>query len=161
MWFHYQCKNLTKKAYQELKLRNEFFTCPDKCNQLLFPFFNLTQLEFLDIISINNDTPCKKCKLACVGNDLMNCIQCDVCNYWFHENCAELNYPLDCYYDFDLDFICSVKCLLSILPFHSVVKNEDVPDFNPNEDSYPCKLCRMECLGFNLMDCVQCSICEF
>jgi len=160
-WYHYQCRNLTRKAYRELILNNKSFICPDGCNNLLFPFYNLNQLEFLDLLSDNNDTPCKKCKMACLGNGLMNCIQCDVCDHWFHETCVQLDFPFDCYLQYDLDFICSERCQLSILPFHSVPKDADVPDFNPTKDSYPCKLCRNECLGFNLMNCVQCSICHY
>jgi len=108
----------------------------------------------------NSNTPCKKCKMACLGNGLMNCIQCDICDHWFHEKCANLDYSLECYQYYDLDFICSEKCLLSILPFHSVTQDANVPDFYTNIDSYPCKLCRNECLGFGLMNCVQRSICD-
>ena len=160
-WYHYQCKNLTKKAYKELIKSNKSFFCPDRCNQSLFPFYNLNLLEFLDQCSPENSTPCKKCKLACLGNGLMNCIQCDICDHWFHEECANLEYSIESYFDFDLGFICSDKCQLSLLPFNSVTKNADIPEFNPSIDSYPCKICREECLGFHLMDCVQCSICHY
>ena len=160
-WFHYKCKNLSKKAYLELLASKKSFVCKGTCCQILFPFFNLNQIEFLDLLSVENDTPCKKCKMACLGNGLMNCIQCDVCEHWFHENCANLDYSLECYLYYDLNFICSDKCWLNLLPFHSVAKNSEVPEFHPSKDSYPCKLCRNQCLGFGLMDCIQCSVCQY
>ena len=45
---------------------------------------------------------------------------------------------------------------MSIFPFSCVLKTENVDEFNPGRDSFPCKICRKECLN----DCIQCDLCD-
>ena len=90
----------------------------------------------------------------------MDCVQCEICLKWQHASCADLEFPFINYVCGHIDFICSKKCEMSVLPFNKVVSNDRIDEFYPDRDSYPCKICRNECLGDGLMDCIQCDVCE-
>ena len=77
-----------------------------------------------------------------------------------HSECADLELPFEMYVKYDYIFyICSNKCYATFQPFYSVVHNDKVEDFNPHRNNYPCKVCRDQCLGYGLMDCIECGVC--
>ena len=89
------------------------FTCGPKCFGTIFPFSSSDHIDFLDTLDNGNcPYPCKKCKKACIGNELMDCIQCDVCDKWLHKDCADLEFDFDYYINSSQDFICSPRCVV-------------------------------------------------
>ena len=159
--FHYKCIKITEREYDDIKSRNLTFVCGVECYNAIFPFFSLKQIDFLNTL-VDDGTcpyPCKKCKKPCIGNQLMDCIQCDVCDKWLHRDCANLEYDFDDYINSSIDFICSPRCQLSVLPFSSVFKSIKIDEFHPFRDNFPCKLCRNDCLGFGIQDSIQCDSC--
>ena len=91
----------------------------------------------------------------------MDCIQCDVCPKWYHADCAPyMEYSFETYVKKKYLYFCNIKCELTSLPFNTVlVKNNDsIYEFNPQYSS-PCKVCRDECRGYGLDDCIECDVC--
>ena len=88
--FHLECTNLTKLDYEKFGSNTYDFFCSEKCYTRLFPFFNITQKKFDDLNSLEEDAsnlfPCRKCRKECV----VDCIQCDECDEWFHYECVRL-----------------------------------------------------------------------
>ena len=123
----------------------------------------LLERDFLTTFMGDGLFSCKKCKKDCLGHELMDCIQCDVCDKWLHADCASLKYTFDCYINNSLDFVCGDKCersyLSSPLPFYSTFNPNKIEEFHPHRENYRCKICREECLGFGIHDCIQCDIC--
>ena len=160
-WFHYKCIRVLERDYIDIKARNLTFVCSDDCFRAILPFYSLDQIDFLNTLVDDGSCPypCKSCKKACIGNQLMNCIQCDICDKWQHVNCGNLTYTFDYYIDSSFDYICSTRCYLSILPFYSVFNSNKIDEFHPFRDNYPCKICRNDCLGFGIEDCIQCDSC--
>ena len=93
----------------------------------------------------------------------MNCIQCDVCDRWYHEKCANLKYEFDCYLkeSYDLIWTCSDVChksmLASVLPFYITISKNKIDEFFPFRDNFLCKKCRNNCLT----DCIECDACFY
>ena len=156
-WFHYKCKKLSKKAYKTIIDNKLPFVCEGICNRSLFPFSNLNDIEFLHTQLGRGTFPCKVCKMDCLGKELMDCIQCDICDHWFHESCAPLEYLLDYYDSIHNLFICSNKCYLTLQPFYQIRDNCLAEILN----SDPCKICREECLGYGLENSIECDVCHY
>ena len=159
-WFHFECKGLSRKQFNHISNKNIDYICDGSCFASLLPFSEIEHNDLMLTFNDNNQYPCKKCKNACLGSSLMNCIQCDICQKWFHAECADLEFTFETYVYHNIDFICSKKCSMNILPFSNVSKNVDVDEFNPNRNSFPCKKCRNQCLGFGLENCIQCDVCS-
>ena len=166
-WFHHKCKNISDKRYNEIVEKKLYFICDDhknSCYSTILPFNNIEQIELITTFMGDGLYRCKKCKKDCIGHGLMNCIQCDVCDKWLHAKCAALKYTFDSYVNnSSLEFICGDKCersyLSSLLPFHSIFYSGRIEEFHPHRDNYQCKVCRIECLGFGIHDCIQCDVC--
>ena len=87
-WFHYKCLKLKNSFYSEVVNSHLSFVCSDTCSLALHPFNNLDQIDFLStVVDPKESFPCKKCKKECLDNELMDCIQCEICFYWFHTKC--------------------------------------------------------------------------
>ena len=162
-WFHFKCIKVLERDYIDIKSRNLSFVCSDDCYRAILPFYSLDQIDFLNTLVDDGSCPypCKKCKKACIGNQLMNCIQCDICDNWQHVKCADLIYDFDYYIYSGFDYICSRRCHMSILPFYSVFSPNKIDEFHPFRDNYPCKICKKDCLGFGIQDCIQCDSCLY
>ena len=161
-WYHYKCLKLTQTFFLE-SIKNDNFVCSIRCYGNLLPFAKLNLTDFLSTTIIDpgeEKYPCKKCHKECFGNDLMDCIQCEMCLKWLHRDCANLVYTFDSYIDNDLSFFCSPKCehmqLAKIFPFFNVTNSKKVDEFHSSKDNYPCKICHLQCLT----DCIQCDLCE-
>ena len=158
-WFHFECAGLTKKAYFDYVNRNLTFVCDRTCSALMMPFSKLSHNDFMLNFDKTNLYPCGKCKKECLGNKKMNSIECDVCLKWYHEECADLEFTFESYVKFDLPFFCSIKCSMKLLPFTQLKNPGEIEELNYNEDSFPCKVCYEQCLGYDLEDCIQCDFC--
>ena len=157
-WFHYKCANLSKKAFTELSLSRRSFVCSNRCYNSVFPFGDLDTIDFLTtLIDPIISHPCRKCKKNCLGNQLMDCIQCDYCHSWYHFECTNIHDELfQSYVHNDLEFICSKSCEMGVFPFFNVKNSKNVVEFNPLKDCYPCRKCREECVT----DCILCDVCD-
>ena len=156
-WFHFRCQKLSKKSFQNIRNKKEIFVCDGVCTSALLPLSQIDHLEFLSFIFGDGKRPCKKCKLDCLGKNLMNCVMCKVCKNWFHETCTTLEYDYAEYLTRQIDHYCSNKCLLTVQPFKTITSDDVEFQTNPNN----CKICLEECLGFNLVDCVYCDVCNY
>ena len=141
-WFHYKCKNISEKKYNEIVAKKLYFICDDhkhSCYSSIQPFSNVAQIDFLTTLMGDGIYRCKKCKKDCLGHGLMDCIQCDVCDKWLHADCASLKYTFDCYINNSLDFICGDKCerlyLSSPLPFYSTFNPDKIEEFHPHREN--------------------------
>ena len=88
-------------------------------------------------------------------------IQCDVCPKWYHTDCApNMVYTFETYVRNKYLYFCNIKCELTFLPFNSVKNNDSNSndEFNP-QNSSSCKVCRDECRGYGLDDCIECDVC--
>ena len=159
--YHYKCKKVTLKAYEDIINNNYTYICSDECYCLIFPYYDLKDNEFLTtLITNNNEFPCKKCKLECLGRGLMNCIQCDMCEAWFHKDCAKLEFDFQSYVDGKHDFICGKNCrdryFSSAFPFYKIAFSK-IGEFHPFRDNSLCKNCRDDCVS----ECIQCDGCSY
>jgi hypothetical protein len=83
----------------------------------------------------SNLYPCKKCRNECV----VDCIQCDECDEWFHYKCARLTEEEFTRLGSNTlrDFFCS-RCVLLQLPFYLVrgtlTNTEITPNSSTNEN---------------------------
>ena len=136
--FHSSCVKIPKRQYKAILTKDKNFVCSKKCYNATFPFSEVDEIDLLCTLFGDNMYPCKKCKRDCIGNGLMNCIQCEICLKWQHSSCANLEFPFDYYVDKNLDFFCSKKCELSVLPFNHVINNDRVDEFNPKHNNFPC-----------------------
>ena len=156
-WFHYKCVGLSKKLYLDFLETRKTFICSDACVRTLFPFSGLDQIEFLTTQVDSDLHPCKKCKKECLGNHLMDCIQCDNCEHWFHSECANLSiHTFNNIIDSNSLYFCSKKCEMSIFPFSCTSNATQLEECDPLSDFFPCKVCYMNCVT----DCIQCDICD-
>ena len=97
--------------------------------------------------------------MECLGSKKMNSIGCDVCPKWYHAECADLEFTFESYVKFDLPFFCSIKCSMKLIPFTQLKNPSEIEELNYNKDSFPCKVCYEQCLGYDLEDCIQCDFC--
>ena len=114
------------------------------------------------MLNFHNDIklyPCGKCKKECLGSKKMNAIECDVCLKWYHAECADLEFTFESYVESDLPFICCDKCSMKLIPFSQIINPSDVEELDYNLNSFPCKVCNEQCLGYDLEDCIQCDFC--
>ena len=84
-WFHRKCQKLTIKQYNELSVDPNLYVCSEKCELSIFPFTHLDHIEFKSTIFGDGLSPCTICSYDCL--DGMDCLQCDVCDEWFHTEC--------------------------------------------------------------------------
>ena len=105
-WYHYKCLKLKESFYSEILDKHLSFVCSIECSNSLFPFSNLNQIDFLTTLveDPKESFPCKKCKKECLDNQLMNCIQCEMCCNWLHAECANLNDIFENYIDSSYSF---------------------------------------------------------
>ena len=119
-----------------------------------------TQQRRSPIASYRTHIPCGNysCRYSCDDN----CLQCIACAKFFHYKCKKLKRKDYCnFLDNNLDFICSDECYRSYLPFSEFINPiEFLESIFEHDGLYPCKRCKLECLDGNLMDCIQCEICE-
>ena len=135
------------------------YVCDDACYARLLPFYVINHNDLLLNFNIVNLYPCNTCKEECLGSSKMDCIQCDVCPKWYHADCApNMEYTFQTYVEKKYLYICSIKCELTFLPFNSVKTNDSNDEFNPISSS-PCKVCRDDCRGYGLDDCIECDVC--
>ena len=146
-FFHYKCKKLKRKDHLNFQNNNLDFVCSDECYRSYLPFFEfINPIEFLeDIFEHDGLYPCKRCKLECLDGNLMDCIQCEICENWYHAECANLQQDFVYYIEGSCGFICSARCSLSVLPFYQF------------DLEYPCKNCGLNCLAGT--NCIQCDYC--
>ena len=114
-FFHYKCKGLSQSAYQNIMSNDSGYICSEDCFSATLPFFDSSEIVFLDTITHHDNLyPCKKCKLECLDKELMNSIECEVCNRWCHESCADLEYDFKYYGNesCDLFWTCIVMCAI-------------------------------------------------
>ena len=159
--YHYKCKKVTLTAYLSIINSNSTYVCSDNCFRSIFPFHDLKDNEFLTtFINDKNEFPCKKCKLECLGGELMNCIQCDICDAWLHADCAKLEFDFQSYVEGKHDFICGKNCkdrsFTSVFPFYKIGFSK-IDEFHPFRDNSLCKNCRNDCVS----DCIQCDECSY
>ena len=162
-FFHYKCKGLSQTAYHDIITNNVGYICSRDCLSATLPFFDSNEIEFLDTITHHDNLyPCKKCKLECLDKNLMNCIECEVCNRWCHESCADLKYDFEHYTNEFCDLfwtcsnVCNRKLLASVLPFCNTT-HEKIDEFFPFRDNFLCKKCWNNCMT----DCVECDECSY
>ena len=67
-WMHFKCTKLPKRKLMKLITGNTNSDDPFFCTSCYFP--------------------CPKCKKSCQNS---NCICCDICNHWYHQDCAKLS----------------------------------------------------------------------
>ena len=129
--YHYKCKKMSRKVYRNIQNNDLDYICSDACYRSYLPFPDfINPIEFLDsIIEHDGLYPCKKCKLECLDGNFMDSIQCEICENWFHAECANLQQDFSCYVKGSHGFICSSRCNMSVLPFY----NADL--------EFPCKKC--------------------
>ena len=119
-WLHRDCAKLlyTFDSYIDNDLS---FFCSPNCEHRqrakIFPFYNVTNSKKVDEFHPRKDNyPCKICHLQCVTD----CIQCDLCQYWLHANCAKLTIEeLEALSDSARTYICSFQCEIRELPLYS------------------------------------------
>ena len=132
--YHYKCEKVTLGDYLSIINNNSAYVCSDICFCSIFPYYDLNDNEFLTTFDDSNEFPCKKCKLECLGEGLMNCIQCDICDAWFHKDCAKLELDFQSYVDGKHDFICGKNCrnryYTSALPFYKIGYSK-IDEFHP------------------------------
>ena len=137
------------------------YVCDEACYAKLLPFHGVGHNDLLLNFNTLNLYPCNTCKEECLDSSKMDCIQCDVCCKWYHSDCApNMSYSFETYVEKKyLKYFCHIKCELSFLPFYLMKQNDDIDEFNPHDNS-PCKVCREECRGYGLDDCIQCDVCS-
>ena len=162
-FFHYKCKGLSQTSYQNIISNDLGYICSKDCFSATLPFFVVNDIEFLDTITHHDNLyPCTKCKFECLDKKLMDSIQCDICNRWCHESCADLKYDFEFYVDesYDLFWTCSNACnrklLARALPFHDTT-HDKIDDFFPFRDNFLCKKCWNNCMT----DCIECDECFY
>ena len=158
--YHYKCKKVTQREYLSIINHNSNYFCSEKCYYQIFPYYALNDNELLTTFISDNEFPCKKCKLECLGGGLMNCIQCDVCDLWLHADCANLEFDFQSYVNGEHDFICSKNCrnryFTSVFPFYKTAFSK-IDEFHPFRDNWLCKNCRNDCVS----ECIQCDGCSY
>ena len=122
-WFHRECQKLTIKQHHQLGADNNMYFCSDKCEVAPFPFTGIDNIDFTSTIFGDGLYPCNICSQDCL--DGMECLQCDVCDDWFHTECryGRCNGDSDGFSAHDIivdnhyEAICSEKCYVQLLPF--------------------------------------------
>ena len=99
------------------------------------------------------------CKTSCDQNSL----KCSICLKYFHHKCLKMSKKqyLKVLKNNNALIVCSRKCYNLTLPFSNVNQIELLSTlFSGNDVQYPCKKCKLNCLGGGLMDCIQCDVCQ-
>ena len=134
-WFHCKCKKITMKEYNELSVDPNMYICSDKCKVSTFPFTKIDAIDLMSTIFGDGCNPCIICGQDCL--DGMECLQCDICDHWFHTDCRyskcvgdnDIFSAHDVIIDNHYEAICSEKCYVQLLPFSgfrygTLVKND-------------------------------------
>ena len=90
----------------------------------------------------------------CLGNELMDCIECSVCLKWLHKECSDLSdIMFHRYTSNNLPYICSDrKCQVSVFPFKGIDNDSLIYEIH----FFPCTICGKDCDT----DCIQCDVCN-
>ena len=162
-FFHYKCKGLSQTAYRDIISNGVGYICSEDCFCATLPFFVVGEIEFLDTITHHENLyPCKKCKFECLDKNMMNSIECEVCNRWCHESCADLKYDFEHYSNESCDLfwtcsnVCNRKLLASVLPFCNS-PDDKIDEIFPFRDNFLCKKCWNNCMS----DCIECDECLY
>ena len=99
------------------------YVCSEKCELSIFPFTHLDHIEFKSTIFGDGLSPCTICSYDCL--DGMDCLQCDVCDEWFHTECRYGRFAGDndgftaheVIVDNNYEAICSERCYMQLMPF--------------------------------------------
>ena len=86
------------------------------------PFFMADDVDFMSYLFGDGKYPCAKCKRDCVDN--IACIQCSICNDWYHYVCASLS-EKEFYYYY---YFCSRPCEMFLFPFNSCSTDQLIKD---------------------------------
>ena len=135
-WFHRKCQKLTLEKYYELSIDHSMYICKNpKCELSIFPFFGIDSIDFESTLFGDGLYPCKICSHDCLEG--MECLQCDLCDEWFHTDCRYSRCTgehdgfsaHDIIVDNHYEAICSEKCYVQLLPFSgsrygTLVKND-------------------------------------
>ena len=100
--------------------------------------------------------PCGECGSHCDSNENF-ILYCEVCEKKFHRSCLKISKKK--YKEIiskNETFVCSEKCMNSLLPLHS----DDINFFSAlyGDGLYPCGKCKIDCTDYSA--CIQCSICD-
>ena len=109
------------------------------------------------IPAYKNYIPCGN--LSCKVNCNTDNIHCLICNKLFHYKCLGLSKKA--YITLKKNnkgIICRDACFQTLFPF-CYIDQIDFLDTNIDSDVHPCKKCKKECFGNELMDCIECSVC--
>lgn len=126
-FYHVKCAQLRIKDFQILKKKDLNWTCFE-CHKELFPFTNLNDKEFNEVlledypVSIQplKKSKCGSCSKRVRKNNRGVYCFCYSCNYFFHKKCAKLN-------NSDLTQIKTwecTKCSIGTLPFSRISDND-------------------------------------
>ena len=126
-YFHSKCVNMSESEFEKRSKKYEFF-CPGKCEMSIMPFncfsSSDTFIKYCDPLS--DFFPCIICKTNCTDD----CIQCDFCDGWVHNDCSDLGSELSLFIDNDREFFCGTqKCTMKLLPLYGGTKSFD-PDYS-------------------------------
>ena len=114
--YHRKCLKLSKRDFDNFQQGTCNYICDDKlnnCYKAVLPFNTADDIDFMDFLFGDGEYPCGKCKRECVSN--IACIQCSVCDVWYHHVCTNLSDEefISNYY-----FFCSRDCEVAIFPFY-------------------------------------------
>ena len=99
-YFHIECVNMSESVFDKRSKSSEFF-CPGKCEMSIMPFNCLSNNAFVETCDPLSDFfPCIVCKANCIND----CIQCDLCDGWVHNDCSDLGSDLSLFIDSDREF---------------------------------------------------------
>jgi len=116
-WFHIKCQKISVRKYNEMASDNKMYVCSEKCQSSLLPFSACDNVDFLCALHGEGLYPCNVCKRDCL--DGMYCLQCDVCDDWFHVDCKYDDADAyDVIVDNHYEVICSDACFMKLLPFN-------------------------------------------
>ena len=124
--YHYKCMKISRKRYLEISKKG--YVCSDSCFSSIFPLYKIDDIDFLSTLIDSESYPCKICHKECLDDELMNTIQCDICDKWLHFECADdLSYGKFIELaNSDRPYFCSDICILSTVPFFSILKTEEL-----------------------------------
>ena len=108
---------MTIRTYNEISNDINMYICSEKCEMARLPFSESDDIDFKCALYGEGLYPCKYCRRDCLWG--MKCLQCDVCDEWYHIECTlfEDADAYDVIVDNDYEFICSDKCYMHLLPF--------------------------------------------
>ena len=106
---------MTIRTYNEISNDINMYICSEKCEMARLPFSECDDIDLKCALYGEGDYPCKYCRRDCLWG--MKCLQCDVCDEWYHIECTLFKDAYDVIVDNDYEFICSDKCYMHLLPF--------------------------------------------